>query len=186
MRYLIERHIKSTAGMIKPTKNSEAQTLTFRTIQDNIIEAFRVKFEEDAALLAKELDKAKNERFKKDLKSLEDKNASLREKLWNMQKKLQDAALTTTTPNVYIDAIKIKISEFFNKKLGKKQQYILEEFNEKVLLITAESEINAFLQAKLNTPAKQREMSEASKARSSNKFEHLIKSSERGLLNGED
>jgi len=37
-----------------------------------------------------------------------------------MQLKLKDAAMTSLTPNAYIEAIKVKISEFFLAKLGKK------------------------------------------------------------------
>ena len=50
MRYHIEKHIKTTAGLIKPTRESETQTLTFRTIKESIIDGFRVKFQEDVAL----------------------------------------------------------------------------------------------------------------------------------------
>ena len=65
MRYHIEKHIKTTAGLIKPTRESETQTLTFRTIKESIIDGFRVKFQEDVALQNKENEKARNERFKK-------------------------------------------------------------------------------------------------------------------------
>ena len=46
--------------------------------------------------------------------------------------------LATSSSEAFIDDIKIKISQFFSKKLGKKQAYIIQEFNETILDIVNE------------------------------------------------
>ena len=114
----------------------------------------------------------------KEIEQLEEKNRSLKEKAMALQRKLAQSSKED-----FIDEIKIKINAFFTKKLGRKNMYILKEFNEKVMDIVAPSHNSSQNFAELmksfsSVHASAEAESDASKRRAANKYEHLMKDSE--------
>lgn len=101
----------------------------------------------------------------------------MKEKARQLQTKL-----AKSDKNVFMDDIKIKINEFFTKKLGKKQQYILKEFNENILQMAQEDiEKQQFkkLMDSFSAEGSQKDGSESAVSRRlANQFEHLSKRSD--------
>ena len=120
MRGHIEKHVRAQMGLTKPTRDSEAQTESYRKLKEGIIESTRTKIETEATQKAIEMDAMKYARVGKEMVALEKKNASLKEAVWGLQVKLKEAASNPSSPSEFIEAMKVKISEFFTLKLGKK------------------------------------------------------------------
>ena len=47
VRHVIERHVKQQMGLIKPTKDTEVQTDTYRKLKEDIIFRVRSEIEEE-------------------------------------------------------------------------------------------------------------------------------------------
>jgi hypothetical protein len=118
----IEQHVRAQMGLTKPTRDSEAQTESFRKLEKDIIATNRVTFEREAAQKAIEMDAMKYERVGKEMTELKDKNQSLKESVWSLQFKLKEAAANPSSPDAFLEVMKVKISEYFTLKLGKKYE----------------------------------------------------------------
>ena len=95
----------------------------------------RAKLEAEEKERAGEIYEIRANRFLKEIEQLEEKNKGLKEKCMTLQRKA-----TSSIEADFKEDIKLKINEFFGKKLGRKNMYILKEFNEKVLDVLAPSD----------------------------------------------
>ena len=118
-------------GLNKPMIDAEAQTKTFRKLKNEIVDRVREDIEKTTERRAQEANDIRSQRLEKEIMSLEQKNASLKEKAYNLQRKLAGVS-----GEAFLDDIKEKINAFFSVKLGKKSIHVLKEFNEKILEIT--------------------------------------------------
>jgi len=70
VRAIIEKHVKTQLGLIKPMKDSEAQTTTFRTLRNEIEDEIRDDIERKAELRAELQNKIRSNRLNKDYEAL--------------------------------------------------------------------------------------------------------------------
>jgi len=80
VRAVIEKHVKTQMGLIKPTADSEAQTTTFRKLKDELEDEIKDEIEMKANLRAELQNKIRTNRLNKDYEALQAKNSSLKEK----------------------------------------------------------------------------------------------------------
>ena len=67
VRGLIERHVKQQMGLLKPTTESEAQTMTYRRLKDEIVDQARQDIEKTERNRAEEHAAFKTNRLEKDI-----------------------------------------------------------------------------------------------------------------------
>lgn len=127
VRGLIERHVKKQMGLLKPTVDSEAQTLTYKRLQETIVDKTRSRIEAEEKIRAEERGNIKIARLDKDIESLQEKNKQLKDKMYDRQRKM-----TENSSGEFLEDIKSKIIYFFKKKLSKKNQNILVEFADNI------------------------------------------------------
>ena len=116
VRGLIEAHVKQQMGYAKPTSDSSAQTLTFRRLEDQIMERSREQIEIKTKERMLETFNLKLERLNKEIDSLNEKNKNLREKFREIQKKQDDGS----SEGILKDVTK-KVNQFFRRKLRRDQ-----------------------------------------------------------------
>ena len=106
-----------------------------------------------------------------------EKYNTLREKARELQRKLAQNDKAT-----FLDDIKLKINDFFETKLGKKNKHILKEFNLKILEMASEDiekkKFTSLMDSFSSVERGQEDGSSEASRRLANKFEHLMKRSD--------
>ena len=81
MRHAIEHHVKNTMGLIKPTADTECQTLTYRKLKDDIVDECRADIVDQEKERANQVNDIRTARFENELKALSERNANMKEKV---------------------------------------------------------------------------------------------------------
>ena len=85
MRYAVEQHVKGQLGLVKPTRDTGTQSLTFPRLKVQIEEAARYGIEVEMQKQMDEKFDIRTKRWMKELDIVEKKNASMKDKLMNLQ-----------------------------------------------------------------------------------------------------